>query len=333
MVQAELTDREIAQRAHLLVKLNRPEPALALLRPAIASSPAGFQLHLVATSAFRKLRRHDDAIASARTAVSLRPDDGVAYMLLAITYLKANQPSQALEPALQAARLKPDGGSFSTASDAFRRSGDCTRALAYARLAGKDKPERADAYVGRALLTCGRWSEAEAKIARSYATQPDFADLATYLALSLIPQGRLREAAEILESLLGRAPDAGYASILWERLQQWREQESSLRAQIALEPASVRRLEDLATLLIEQDRLDEAVETLRAQLALESDNDLAAARLRALTVRAERLERGEDVGLPAMAMLEEQLYTEADERYARDTRSSSQALAPARAGR
>lgn len=302
-------------RAQTLWQMGRPEDALELLGPAIASSPDDHVLHAVAATTYEKLERYDDAIASARRVVELNPQGGRPYMRLADHLGNANRPREAREPALTALRLEPDNSSvLATASETLRRCGELRQAMELAERANQLNPERHLPLMGRVLLACGRWQEAEAQFQRALAVYPDGWDTRFYLALSLAPQGRVSEAKALLERFLGAHPDDSVIPLLWERLRQWNDEENTLRQDIDDRKGSADAQIKLASLLLSQDRLTEAADALRAATEIEPADGNSAVRLRSLTARLQARERSEDGELTAMAILEQELRDEYERR-------------------
>lgn len=298
-------------RAQTLWQMGRPEEAIKLLGPAIASSPDDYVLHDVAATAYGKLQRYEEAIVSARRVVELNPHAGRSHRRLADLLGKANRPREAREPALTAVRLEPDNSSaHATASETLRRCGDLRQATELAQRAIQLNPDRHLPLIGRLLVSSGRWQEAEAQFNRALSVYPDGWDTYFYLALSLVPQGRLSEAKVLLERFLGAHPDDNVVPLLWEHLAQWDNEERTLRRDIAAREESTDDKLDLASLLISQDRLAEAAEALRAVAEIEPPDSEAAARLHSLTARMQTGERGEDGEPPAMIALDQELRDE-----------------------
>jgi tetratricopeptide (TPR) repeat protein len=150
------TSRELAMRAQTLWQMGRPEDALKLLRPAIASTPDDHVLHDVAATAYGKLDRYEQAIACARRVVELNPQAGRSHRRLADLLTKANRPREAREPALTAVRLEPDDSSaLATASETLRRCGDLRQATELAQRAIQLNPDRHLPLIGRLLVSSG----------------------------------------------------------------------------------------------------------------------------------------------------------------------------------
>ncbi len=169
--------------------------------------------------------------------------------------------------------------------------------------------------MGRLLLSSGRWEEAEAQFKRALPVYADAWDTYFYLALSLVPQGRLSEAKTVLERFLAAHPDDKVVPLLWERLAQWDSEESALSRRISVGEGSTDDKLKLASLLIAQDRLAEAAEALRALVGIEPLDEETAAELRRLTARLQAREPGAEDEPPAMIVLEQESRDKYQQRW------------------
>jgi tetratricopeptide (TPR) repeat protein len=323
---------ETALGAQSLLQMGRPAAAIDLLRPAIASSPDNYMLYQVAAIAYGELQRNEEAIAAAREAVALKPDSGQLQMILAHRLIMANRATEAVKPALAAIRLQPEvSGAQAAAAEALRRSGDRAAAMKHAREAVRMNPERHQGALGRVLLSYGRWEEADQAFRRALVTYPEGWDIHFYLALSLVPQGRVDEARKLLENFLARHPDNPPVSMLRERLERWQEAESSLRRAITTGDGQTSRQTEMASLLISQDRLAEAAEILESVVADKPENREVRAQLQHVLARVKESQRGEDIGTPAMLALEQELEEEYQLRLKQGQGSSRDSSATTRA--
>ncbi len=303
------SDSETALRAQTLWQLGRPEAALSLLEPAIASSPESVVLLRVAATVYSRLERYEEAVAAARRAAALNPEMARPHMRLANILNSANRPQEARQPALTALRLDPDQpGVYATASETLRRCGELDQAHELAERAMEANPERHPALLGRVLLAQGRWEEAEAYLRRAAAANPDFWDPALYLALSLVPQGRGREAQEALRGYLARHPDDRTLPWLWERLEEWFADEDRLRQQVSAGIETVRSQLELGALYLRQDRAEEAARALTAARAAKLPNDADRARLDSLEKQLQSCEKRTASEPSAMAVLEQEMH-------------------------
>jgi tetratricopeptide (TPR) repeat protein len=305
--------QETALRAQAMWQMGRPEAAISLLEPAMASFPESGVLYEAAAIAYGKSERFEDAIAAARRALAFNPSSAKLQLLLAFKLGEANRPREALAPALAALRLEPDNSSAHMAvSEASRRCGDRDQALRHAQEALRLNGDRHPALMGRVLLLHERWEQAETALRRGYAGHPDAWDGCFYLALALIPQGRCEEAKAMAEAFLARRPDDKVVPLLWERLERWQQREVGLREAVSSamgSPARRARVE-LATLLVSQDRVTEAAGVMRAVLANDPHDEDARARLDEIEQRTVLRGSGQELGPPAMMLLENELRDE-----------------------
>lgn len=305
------TPQAVALRAQSLVQMGRPQQAIDLLEPAIASSPDAFVLRQVAAIAYGKLERHDDAIVAARMAVAMNPESAQLQIVLAHRLVAANRSDEAVAPALDAVRSEPENSSAQAlAAEAFRRSGEPVAAMEHAREAVRLNPERHQGVMGRVLLMYGRWEEAERALLRATVAFPEVWDPYFYFALALVPQARIAEASDFLEDFLGRHPDIAPILLLHDRLEQWQRTETALRQSLAEGGDRTRHEAELALLLMTEDRVHEAVEVLEAALERRPDDPDTRAELHQAYARIHCWQHGEGLATSGIATVEQDLENE-----------------------
>jgi tetratricopeptide (TPR) repeat protein len=284
--------------------------ALDLLARAITSWPDHFELYMVMAGSYLKLRRFHAAVDATRAAISLRPDEPGLYSNLAIYLNNADRPAEAKEAALASIRLAPDQRSgLMWMAEALRLSGERGEALSYAERAVALDPSVGLHVLGRVLLLHERWLEAEETLRRAVATRPEFSDTHFYIALSLLPQARLTDAVESLETSLRRDFRGELARPLLDRVEEWLRTEALVRERTSdgRAPDRLEALRALAELLMAQDRLTEAADSLEALLADRPDHGDARQLLERLKERLRARDAGEAREIPALLVLERDL--------------------------
>jgi len=287
-----------------------------MLKPALARWPESYPLQLELGWACAQFECLEDAEAAYRRAIVLRPDRFPAYNLLAWTLIRMFRPGEALECARASMRLDPlNGAAYIAALDAARLSGDAPAALEYARqsarlcLPGEHR-------IARVLLSYERWPEAEGLLRRARAAHPGHSDTPMYLALALIPQGRLDEAAYSLRDALRIWPRYTLAELILLRVSTWWREERGLRETLEAEPLDGAALGNLAALLLAQGRLDEAIATFEAAVRAPPPGPVDDT-LRLARAHRAALDRGEAVADSAMLALELEMRGVIDERRRR----------------
>ena len=309
-------DVAVTQRADALCEMGRPEKAIEMLKPALATWPESYDLHIAFGWACGQFECLDDAEAAYRRAITLRPDRAHAYNVLSRLLIRMYRSPEALECARASIRLAPNqAAAYIAAADAARLSGDAPAALDYAResvrLSGQGEWR-----IGRVLLSYEHWGEAENILRRTQATHPMTSDTPMFLALALIPQGRLEEADYSLRDALRIWPRYTLAELILQRVRTWLLQERTLRQSLKAKPSDAPTLANLGSMLLAQGRLDEAIDALQVAaqpLCLPAHVD------QALCVALEHqaaLARGEVPGSPMLA-LELEMWGVIDQRRRR----------------
>lgn len=287
--------------------------AVDLLGRAISTWPDHFELYMVMAGSYLKLRRFHAAADATRAAISLRPDEPSLYSNLAIYLNCADRPAEAKEAALASIRLAPDQRSgLLWMAEALRLSGERAEALSYAQRAVALDASVGLHVLGRVLLLHERWLEAEETLRRAFATRPEFSDTPFYIALSLLPQGRLADAVESLETSLRNDFRGELARPLLDRVEEWLRAEALVRERTSDGRAADRleALRALAELLTAQDRLTEAVDSLETLLADRPDDGAACQLLKRLKERMHARDGGGAREIPAVLVLERDLRKE-----------------------
>jgi len=195
---------------------------------------------------------HDVALAQLQRAVAQRPDAAIYHRSLAETYVAAGRPLDAIAAYQTSLRLK---------SPAPRVSNE----------------------LGNLLAAAGRLDEAEAAYRAALAAEQDVSHAAYNLANLLRSRGALEEATTFYARAVAARPDFAEAHfnmghVLANR-SQWDAALTCYRRAFALKPESAIIAGGLATLLLDANRTDEAMQVL-AQ-ASNASRDPLGFRLRA----------------------------------------------------
>jgi len=91
-----------------LLKLNRPDDALASYRQAVKLNPKHADAYFQTGNVYDRLNRQEEAARAFREAARLNPKDADAFYNLGNTYNKLNRPKEAAEAFAQAVRLRPN---------------------------------------------------------------------------------------------------------------------------------------------------------------------------------------------------------------------------------
>jgi tetratricopeptide (TPR) repeat protein len=266
---AERLCREILARSprdaatlHLLgfleLQRDRPGPAAALMRQALASGEIEPAWHLNLGFALICDGRADEAVASYEAAVALVPEWPAAL--------------NGLGAALQ------DSGRLEEAAEAFERA--CA-----------SDPSSADTLVnlGGVRTRLGRVAEALEALERAAEIAPGDAEVLVHLGDALVAASRFEEAARCYEGAAALAPDLAAAhhslGCALERLGHPERAAGAYRRAIEIEPGHVDALGNLGMLLREAGRFPEAVDCLRRAVTARPDDATLERSLRGALAR------------------------------------------------
>jgi arylsulfatase A-like enzyme/Tfp pilus assembly protein PilF len=202
--------------------------AAALLQSVVAEDPNIMDAHLTLGNWLVKLRKPEEAMASFRQALSLKPDDDIALGNLARLYLsrgRKNDAADALrvfETALSRNPKNPQAW-FQLAILAMDM-GDATRAKHAFVRAGEENPKMGASWIGQGSLafSASRLAEAEQMIRKGLELEPEARGGRYNLARVLEARGRFDEAASLYRAEFGTFADHGKARFNLAQLERQR---------------------------------------------------------------------------------------------------------------
>jgi biofilm PGA synthesis protein PgaA len=261
--------------ATLLQQDKKPRAAVAVFEKAALAKPPDYAL-LAITRAYRDLHRYDDAARLARQGLASFPDQTVWPLLLSLVLSDARRPSEALAILRQpTAQRAPSAERLLAEGYARRRAGDLLKAKeAYAeilKLAPGDKSAREEAT--RALRDMSTDRVAAAQNARTGAPPAPKENADAVLArveaqLAGLPLSRTEARRQLQREV----------AVLKARTGRMAEAQADLRAMLAAGDTDGLVAMDLATLLQQDHKPEEAVAVFeKATLARPPDYALLAA--------------------------------------------------------
>jgi len=153
--------------------------------------------------------------------------------------------------------------------------GNSAAGLPFLEQAVRQSPQSAPVRnsLGAIYLACGRWQEAEDEFRLCGQLQPNFQEAWSNLGQLLLQQNRPGEAALIWQHLTEIAPDFGLAwhhlGVARERCGQLQRAEQAYRAAITRQQNPFRTHNDLAHLLLQQGKTDQAVTEFERAVTLQ----------------------------------------------------------------
>lgn len=195
--------RPRAYLAWMHAELGSFDQAVAEYRELIAVAPGYLDGYVGLASALQRLDNHDEAIQILRLASEKDPYNHQIYYFLGASYLARGELQNALVEFRRAARLEPnDAETLGNLGVTLGRLGHWEDAVELNRRALKLKPAFEHAYnLGVDLMELGRFAEAEAAFRTALRLEKGPSDTTVRLALALRDQGKLAEAAAILNQL------------------------------------------------------------------------------------------------------------------------------------
>jgi len=214
------------------------------------------------------LRELDEAERVARRALALAPDSPVALHNLGLIEDAAGRES-AVATLQRAVALRPDSATIRNAlGAALDRTGDLDGAEACFRQALELDPSlrAARENLGSVLFALGRLAESEAASRELLARDPASGEGHFRLAFSLLLSGRAREALEVAQRGVERAPDAKLWNLLGQIHRDLGEPERAvppIREALRLDPNFADATLHLATVLLSLGRFRDGWATFR----------------------------------------------------------------------
>jgi tetratricopeptide (TPR) repeat protein len=269
--------------------------------------------------------RYTEAAQAFEVARSLQPAEPLPYRYLADLYWRQERPERAAHVVQVLAEIMPDAYFLDRLGSGYEESGLHGLALLLYRAAarvnprfsgarynlgrlllkqgqtepGMDEvqealrlyPEFAEAHevLGLAYIEQGRLDEAVAHLQRALVFHPDLATARNHLGRIYRAQGRLDEAIQTFRDLVARHPDLPEArhnlAVAYARKGLQEEAVGQFHEAVRLQPDFYEARLDLATLLLEMQRPQDALEVLQALLAAVSGNIADSGRMAPSEVR------------------------------------------------
>jgi tetratricopeptide (TPR) repeat protein len=105
ILKDSLNPKHFANRAELLLKLGKIDPALRDLQAALKLTPNDPKLFLILSDIYFVLGQSDNSIGSLKKSIRLNPKDETPYLKLSETYLLLNKPNTAIQYADEAINI------------------------------------------------------------------------------------------------------------------------------------------------------------------------------------------------------------------------------------
>lgn len=203
-----------ADALHLLgviaLQCGQVQPALALIKNAIAYQPSVAAYHANLAEAYRAAGEMSHAIASAQLALRLQPVYPDVAVNLGSLYMNQGRVGEAAELFRRAVEQKPDFAvAHNNLGNALRLLGDIEQAVVHFRRALKLQPQMGFVHgnLGQLLLECGRPDEALQHCQEAVRLQPNSGPAFNNLGNVLRHLGRLAEAKASYSEALRLMPN------------------------------------------------------------------------------------------------------------------------------
>ncbi|MGD0462850.1 MAG: tetratricopeptide repeat protein [Tepidisphaeraceae bacterium] len=262
----------------LLFQRGQHQPAIDLIRRAIALYPAGAMYHSNLARILVAAKRPDEAIVAHQQAAALQPNNPQAYNDLGSVLLTARRVDEAIAAYRRAVELGPElPGAWSNLASALQVGGQLSEALNCCKKALAIQPNYVEAIgvLGNILCDLDQFDEAIAEFQRAIALRPDIPELHNNLGLGLLRRGRFDEAIAALDKAIALQPD--YARAWSNRAKVLRDQgrleeaaAAAYRA-LAISPDLAVAHLNLATIFLDASRVAEAIAAARRTLELSPD--------------------------------------------------------------
>jgi len=153
-----------------LIRMNRSNEAIALLKKFVNTSPNSADGHYNLGLALRQTRQNDDALNEFATAIRLRANYFEAHVAMALTLEDKGMPFGALDEFQNALRLQPNNGAVRVASaDLLWNLGRTSEAISEYQQAARIAPDLFEAHyrLAQAYVRTGQLAEAVDSLQRA----------------------------------------------------------------------------------------------------------------------------------------------------------------------
>jgi tetratricopeptide (TPR) repeat protein len=283
-------------RGKVLWKMERFPEALAALDRALEIDPGHLQAQILRAVVLEDLERRDEALGAIEAVLRDHPDNAQALEARGWFHVESGDPGRGLADFDACVRLVPYHAYFHHCRGHALRAGgrleESVRAYREAlRLAPRSWKYALNLAVS--LGDRGRLDEAEAVIRSALKDHPEQLNLLGSLAELLTRQGKEREAVEAcrrLEKLAAESTVLSNIAVLLTQLGRLQDAERLLRRAIALDADDASAWHNLCVVLHRAGRLDETIAATRRALELRPDHLIDAVNLTGLLMQTGRLE-------------------------------------------
>jgi tetratricopeptide (TPR) repeat protein len=265
----------------LVSDLGRSEESLALYDRALHVRPDDPAVLNNRGNALRSLGRVAEAEQAIRRALVLDPEYANAYSNLAAVLVDTGRAAEAIPIFRRALEIDPElAAGYSNLGNAYFAVGDVENALATYERALEIEPEFAEALnnSANALSASGRTDEARQRYLRALELRPEFPEAKYGLGRLLFTQGKPKEALPLLRDAHRARPSSIEGSAILAHAA-WQSGDLELAGQsfahvIRLQPGRIPAYQNLARLLMQMDRPDDAEILLRKAISMVELPDL-----------------------------------------------------------
>ena len=203
-IQAQNSAEAHYNMASVLLKLTRPDEALAQFKEAVRLNPHYTDVYLAWGHALMGEGRPEEAASVFREALRVSPNSGIAQFDAALALVAEEKNARADQRAAEVEGRSSDAVTLSAKVERLRA--DALHHLAQAQRLGLDRPELSLAY-GQLLIEEQKFAEAESYLRTATASKPDLVDAHFALATAEDHLAQDAEAIGQYEATLVLRPD------------------------------------------------------------------------------------------------------------------------------
>jgi len=194
-----------------LIRIGRPDEAVALLRQAVAELPDYAPAHFSLALALDQIGESKSALTEYETAARLWPDDFRTQGALALALEESGQPEGALDHFREASRLRPDSAAAqNNLAIALHKANKAVEAIQFYEAALALKPDYVEAHtnLALALATAGQTDRAVTHFQQALQLQPDNVAIHMNFGDALMEVNRIPEAIVQYQQAVSLAPQS-----------------------------------------------------------------------------------------------------------------------------
>jgi tetratricopeptide (TPR) repeat protein len=200
---------QVPSVAQPLAAASAPTAELPQAAPPDATTSTTYLAHTQAGVAAYRAERYAEAAQAFEAARSLQPSELLPYRYLADLYWRQGKPDQAAHTVQDLAKVMPDAYFLDRLGSSYEESGLLGLAMLLYREAARVNPSFPSARynLGRLLLKQGNVEQGMAEVQEALRLYPEFAEAHEVLGLAYTEQGRLHEAVAQMQQALVLQPD------------------------------------------------------------------------------------------------------------------------------